>query len=318
MLPLIPLMLGTSALGTVMGAFEANSANRTNSDIALMNYYQQQQARQDAINESRKQQQEAKLGTTDAAGNRTYFVPGQGWVTELTDDQRALLEGTEAEQLRQLTQGGARAERMDARANVMRNDQGVMADAYMDELRGARRPDQEALRQLLLARGMESRNAAADAAGEAVARKGIRGGGGFNAAEVAQGARGASDASAMRQAGIDAQLQAMGESDRQYAQQRDQASSLYDYFSRGSTTGARAPQGYMPTGPSTRSSGSADQMILNSMRDAPNAEYMSPNNAWSDALVGLGDLAGSYNMMQSNTALNDAIRERYGRNTGNF
>ena len=43
-----------------------------------------------------------KLGTTDAQGNRTYFKPGVGWVTELAEGQRELSDLYSAEELAQL------------------------------------------------------------------------------------------------------------------------------------------------------------------------------------------------------------------------
>jgi hypothetical protein len=296
--PFTIAMMGGTALASILGGKEASRTNQLNADISLLNYYAQQKAQRDAWAEAQRQQAEQKLGTTDAQGNRTRFIPGVGWVTELSDKQQQLSDLTEAEQLRQLTDEAGRESENSKRARDRRGREDILASAAEDEMRLARRPSVGGLRQLLLARGAAERNRQADRAGNASARQNIRAGG-RNAAGLVQGARAEADADSARQAGIDAQLAATGMADSMFAQKRDAGRNLYDYFRRASTTGAMPVNGVSPTGPSTRGTGSVDQQFLNLLQGgAPQLDYQSPDNAMLGTAQGLIDMFGAYQTNQ--------------------
>jgi len=89
---MFPALLGAFAnvVGAGLGASAASKADDTNWDINLLNYYQRERERNDAIQQGRHQEHDTKLGATDAAGNRTYFKPGVGWVTDLAPQQKTL------------------------------------------------------------------------------------------------------------------------------------------------------------------------------------------------------------------------------------
>ena len=307
-----------SAGSSIFGGIQSSNANAQNAQIAMLNYYAQQQAQQQALAEARRQRGEAHLGQTDAAGNRIYFVPGRGWVTELSDDQRAIQQGTEDEQIRALTTGAQRAERVAARGASRREGEDVLAEAAENELRRMRPAETGRLRELFLARGAEERNRAADATGDVVARQALRMGGGANAAELMTRARGASDASGARQAGVDATLQAMQEGERQFDHSRDRASKLYDYFRRASTTGAASPQGFSPTGPERLSTGVADQGLINALGRAPQQEYRNPNLALTDTANDLAALYSGYRQQQRDDELLNIFKQRLGTNKGSI
>lgn len=314
--PITLAMLGTTGISSIMGGIEANRNAQTNADISLMNYYQQEAANQRGRQEAGRQQREAKLGTTDAAGNRTYFMPGVGWVTDLSDDQQAIQSASEDEQLRQLRQG-ERDEVVQERAAGRRGREDISADEAERQYRQARRPDEGALRQLLLARGGEARNQSADRAGEMAARAATRRGG-TNAAMLTQGARAASDATSARQAGIDAQLMAGQEADRQFAQDRDSANSLYDYFRKMSTSGTGSAPVFQPQGPQRTSTAMADQLAGNAAGRTAAMDYQSPNYATASTI---GDISSAFQAARSsaqNNELLDMLRNRQGRNVGNL
>lgn len=310
----LAIMAGTG-ISSVMGGMSANAANKQNAQIAMLNYYEQQQARMRAEVEARRQQGEAKLGTTDASGNRTYFVPGRGWVTDLTEDQQAIQEASEAEMLRQLQEEAGRNEKVSARSADRRDREDVLATEGERAFRAERRPDEDALRQLLLARGAEARNQSADRAGEVVARQNVRSGS-RNAAELMQGARAASDATGARQAGIEAELMANDEADRRFDTGRNRGGQMYDYYRRMSTSGTAAPTPYQPQGPQARSSGAADQGLINIMGRPVERDYTNANFAMSDTISDLTGMLGSHQQMRQNDALFNAIRDRYGSSTG--
>jgi len=317
--PITIAMLASTAAGglsSIIGGVEQNRANQVNEQISLQNFYRQIAAQRNAQVEAQRQQGEAKQGTTDAAGNRTYFVPGRGWVTDLSENQQALQTGTEQEQLRALTDDTARNRVIAGRNEGRQGQEDALASMALRELQGVQRPDQDALRQLFLARGAETRNDAADRAGEMVARQGIRAGGGVNAAELTRDARAASDAQSSRQAGVDAQLSAMQTADSQYNSDIDRASKMYDYFRRASTAGATPVNGYSPQGPQARSTGSADQQLLSIMRGSPQMEYQSPNYAMGDTLTDLSKLGMSAVNTKHQIDMDNELLKRWGANTG--
>jgi len=314
-----PITLALMAGGSIIGGINANNANKQNAQIAMMNYYQAQQDKADAQNEARQQRSQQQLGATDAAGNRTYFIPGRGWVTELTDTQQDIQSRSEAEQLRQLSQG-ARDERVQGRANDRRNREDVLATDREREMRAARREDEGSLRQLLLARGAEQRNRQADRAGDAAARQRVRAGG-TNAAELVSSARASADADSARQAGIEAQIAARGMADQNFEAARNPA--MLDYFRKMSTSGTGNSNVFQPQGPQQQSTGVQDQALLNIMaRGGPEMPYTQPNQAVSGTMSDLASAFGAYRDRKSADKYNQAMIDAWGRgglgNTGGF
>lgn len=292
--PITLALMGGSTIASLIGGAETNRINKQNADISLMNFYEQQAASRRAANEARRQQGEQKLGTTDAQGNRTHFVPGVGWVTDLSADQQELQDLTTAESKRVLTdEAGREAERSEL-ARDRRGRENTLATEGERELRAVRRPDEGALRQLLLARGAEQRNASADRAGNLSARAATRSGQGGSAADIRQGARAEADADSARQAGIQAELQARNIAGQEFAQERDAGRNIYDYFRRASTSGTAPVSGVTPTGPNTRGTAGADQSLAIALSKAPQLDYQSPNHALSGTGQDLINMIGQY------------------------
>ena len=282
---------GASGIASLLAGAQGNQTAEMNNYISLLNYYAQQEANNRARQTAARLQAEAKLGQTDAAGNRTHFIPGVGWVTDLTDTQQSIQNASEQEQLRQLAQGD-RDEQVQTRAVDRRNREDTSASEAERLFRQARRPDEQGLRQLFLARGAEERNRSADRAGNALARQNIRAGG-RNASELLQGARAASDAESARTAGVQAQMFAGQEADRQFAQQRDTGNQLYDYFRKMSTSGTGSAPVFQPQGPQRTSTALAEQGMMNSAGRFAEMDYQQPNYAWANALSNVGDAFGS-------------------------
>jgi len=304
-------LLGITGIGSIMGGTAANKAAELNNQISLLNYYEQQAANQRARQEGVRQQREAKLGTTDAAGNRTKFVPGVGWVTTLDDTQQQIQDASEQEQLRQLSQG-ARDEVVQERAAGRRGGEDLLADEADRSFRQARRPDAGALKQLFLAAGGTERNKMADRAGNAAARAATRGGG-YNAAAIQQGARASSDADSARDAGIQARMMAGQAADQQLSQKRGDANSLYDYFRKMSTSGTGNSQVFQPQGPGARSTANADQQLMLTMNKTPQFDYQQPNYAAASTVADLGAAVGGYYDRQQSQKYNQAMLDAFGR-----
>lgn len=285
------LAAGIQGGASLLAGSAGNDAAEMNNYISLLNYYEQQNANNRARQTASRLQAEAKLGQTDAAGNRTYFIPGVGWVTDLSETQEQIQNASEQEQLRQLAQGD-RDEQVQARASDRRNREDTSATEAERMFRQARRPDDDALRQLFLARGAEQRNRSADLAGNALARQNIRAGG-RNAAELVQGARAASDADSARRAGVEATLYGNQEADRQFAQQRDAGNQLYDYFRKMSTSGTGSAPVFQPSGPQRTSTALAEQGMMNSAGRFAEMDYQQPNLAWANAISNVGSAFGA-------------------------
>lgn len=316
----ISLALMAGSMGSsIFGGMAAADAQELNNQISLLNYYETQEANRRARNEAARQQREGRLGATDAAGNRTRFIPGVGWVTDLSNTQQQIQDASEQEQLRQLSQG-ARDERVQERSNARRNREDTAATEADREFRAERRPDEGALRQLYLARGAETRNRAADRAGNAVARAAVRGGG-TNAASLVQGARAASDAEAARQAGVQAELLARTNADQEFESGRSNANSLYDYFRRMSTSGTGNAPVFQPMGPARTSTGVADQGAINAAGRAAQLDYQQPQDAMAHTLNNIVTAGQAFYDRQMSQDYNQAMLDafgRVGRNSGTF
>jgi hypothetical protein len=94
---------GGSIASGLIGAEAASETADTNWRINLLNYYQRQRERDQAIAMANKLRAEQKLGTTDIRGTRVHFVPGKGWVTEAGPGVANIIGLQDKEQVAQLT-----------------------------------------------------------------------------------------------------------------------------------------------------------------------------------------------------------------------
>lgn len=141
-----PMMLAAAGIGAggniisgLLGNSAQQQANEQNYQIALMNYYAQEQARRESQYEASRQDRESKLGTTDAQGNRTYFKPGVGWVSELSGEQSELSDLYREEELAGMQDLKAKRGQMYknlARQGREENTAGGLMEAMMRNYRG--------------------------------------------------------------------------------------------------------------------------------------------------------------------------------------
>lgn len=129
------LVGGASSLfGGLLGADAQSEAADKNYQINLLNYYARERERQDRIDMANTVRDEEHLGSTDAHGNRVHFVPGQGWVTDLSGDQQGLMDLQDTEQRQTLTHDlPARRQQMDR--NIKRQkDEDYIAEGFRRQL----------------------------------------------------------------------------------------------------------------------------------------------------------------------------------------
>jgi hypothetical protein len=140
---LLPSVIGAggSIFSGILGSNAQQDAADQNYAIALMNYYQRQSEHDDSVTEARRQEGKSDLGTTDAQGNRSYFKPGVGWVTEMSDKSKKMQDLYENEEWQQLVQD-LPAKRQKMFENIARQrGEGGYADAILQAMQRSYRED---------------------------------------------------------------------------------------------------------------------------------------------------------------------------------
>ena len=214
--------------GNLVGAGESRNANLMNYYINLMNYNQREAERWQTISEARRKDDEAKLGSTDAQGNRTHFVPGVGWVVDLSDEQKTLRELYNREEMQQLNNDLPK-KRQILNDNVSRQGrESTVAQQLLDAFQRVRRVNPVDLENQLnnastrgITQGFDS--ALADAM-QASVRTGASNSGKV-AAEIAK-ARG----KALEDAFMSNKINSKTQSRSQYDAERSNAANLYNMF----------------------------------------------------------------------------------------
>lgn len=238
---------GTSIVGSIFGGNAQDEANATNRQANLMNYYARQQERNDRIQQAQLARGDAKkadaknekryddrlkdmrLGSTDAMGNRTKWVDGQGWVVDLSDTSENLRDAEANEQLAQLTRD-APLKRKQQDANygeqVADRDRAQVLRKKLGEVR----VDPEAIRRRSAAEAAKGVNGTFDEATNTAMRSALRTGssntGNILAAMAKQRAGAVGDA--VSKAGAAAPAQAMALEDAE----TKQLSNLFNLFAQ--------------------------------------------------------------------------------------
>jgi hypothetical protein len=309
------LMIGASLLGA-KSASDSSKATEKASDqnyqINKENLAFQKVAREEGIEVAKRLEAEGKLGVTDAYGNRVRFVPGKGWVTELSPLQQAIADLVQREQMRQGTIGADRAAETegrladDARQASVRDTEAGRAFDAIDAPRA--RP----IAEMLAAAGETSRNAAADRAGERAATAIVRSGGGGDYAS-GQEARARADAEGSRAGGIDALLKAMEYEDSRYGGQRSDASELMQQFGQRASyqpnfnlTSPQGPQG----GGDAAARG--QQALSSATTMIPQGDYVTPDYSQAQQTAGLADIGAGLGTYFNNKKNNEMLLELLG------
>lgn len=222
---------------------------------------------------------DAKLGQTDARGNRTRFVEGKGWVTEFGPTDAAL----EAYFLNQ--ELPARQDQF-RRADQSSRREFDQSNALLDEFQRIQREDPAAIEDLLFSsasRGIgENTQNSLETAMRSIMRSGSTSGGKVTGRIQEAANKGLADAA------IDSKLKSLDYVDNKFNTERGNTSSLYNLFAN------RARADLMPTTsantPSTTSSVGSNSGLYQAVED----------NGLANALGGIGSaLSGSLNTLGS-------------------
>lgn len=232
---MLPALLG--AFATIasggLGAMASNNAAAYNYNSDVLNYNQREQERFDTINAARRQDADTKLGSTDAAGNRTYFVPGRGWVVELAEDQQALQDLYQREELAQLSNDLPK-KRDILNANVERQGrESGIASQLLDAFQRTQMEDPRELENQLNNASVRGITQGFDSALQDAMQSAVRTGA-SNAGNVAADI-GKARASALMDAFMNNKINAKGQAKDNYSREQGNTSNLYNmYASRAS------------------------------------------------------------------------------------
>lgn len=222
-------LIGGVASGA-LGYFAQQSADEQNYKMALFNYYQEEARRRQAIQQAEKIRSEQKLGATDAAGNRTHFVEGVGWVSDLSEKGQRMQDAQDKEQMQVLTHDlPARRAKMDENIQSQIPER-AQANALLDMFRNriVNRPTDEATEAWMRDARTRGVSEAADASQDNAMRGVIRSGS-SNAGKVAAESQKARQ-KALADAFLDAKLGAKDYGRNALAQELAGLGNSYNMF----------------------------------------------------------------------------------------
>lgn len=215
--------IGSSLLG--MGA--ADEAAEKNWQINLLNYYQRENERFQTVQAANKRDNETKLGSTDSAGNRTHFVDGVGWVSDLSPESQQLQSLYQNEELQQFDDLNKKRDVLGA--NVKRQGQeGAVANQLLDAFGRVQRSTGKDQENLMNQSATKAINEGFDTTLEDAMRSSIRSGA-SNSGKVAANI-GEKKSNALLEAFMNNQMQSGAAADAKYDTERGNIANVYNMF----------------------------------------------------------------------------------------
>lgn len=281
---------GIGALGAIgggiMGAF-TNQSNINNQWAMLMyNARQQRKAQEEQRAYAESIRNEQKLGSTDAFGSRSRFIDGQGWVTELGEMPRSLLNYFLNEELPAMRD-------QFKRTNDRNMEEDLVADSLLREFGQIRKQDPAQIQALLNDQSLRGVNEATKETTSAAMRSALRQGNSNIGKIISEIGKAAMETHS--NAKIDNQLRALDYAENLYNNQRGNSSQLYNLFAALSQEGLQptvdaigiADGANSMTGANRQMLAQGNSMGFNSASQMP-MQMQAPqdNGAWASALSG--------------------------------
>lgn len=320
--PMTMATLGLMAGGSVLGAFGESEANETNREIGLLNYYAQERARKQAIQEAernwrdrQKLMGESKLGTTDELGNRRHFVPGVGWVTDLSaesegdlDQRQGVARAQLEEQMRVLGED-LPLRRSQMKSNFDRqNTEGVVASGLLNEFKNTTKQDPSVLENVIYGRKARNINEAFDSTASSAMRTGLRTGASNSGRIMADIA--SKRARELEDAGDEAYVTSRSQSENDFNSRRGNVANLYNAFATSSSRMPDASFAPMSVNTTGQAGGSTEALMSQFGNFANNngarelmAAYgqtggqmgkVDPNMGWANAFASMAGATDAY------------------------
>lgn len=310
-----------STIGGIMGANAQEDANDKNWKINLLNYYQRERERNDRIQAAKRAETMQNEGATDAQGNRVRYVPGKGWVTELSSQGKELDEAQRNEQFAGLQD--ARTKRQQIYKNLSRQgDEGYAADALLERMKDTR-VDPEELKRTTYGEASKGINRGYDDATNTAMRKAIRTGSSNTGSILAAFAK-------SRSGDLANAYTAASQGSRDKAQQMTDANvgNLLNRYNMLATRASTVPgTNYQPQNIQGNSdnllrsfAGRSDQGLMSTIGAAGNkggeVDYVTGNTGYGNAVAGGAQaFAGGLSNIGAQSQRNDMLnyyRDRLG------
>ena len=323
------LGFGGSLLSGGIGAIAQAEANNQNYAINLLNYYQREKERRQQIQATREATRDNKLGSTDAYGNRTHFVEGQGWVTDLAPEQKALQDLQTNEQLKSVIGDQALKRKMTEQNYGRQQVEGDVADSFLRQMENLQAPnttDTDA--SLIYNQQAQGINDAFDKTQSAAMRSSLRSGASNTGQILADLARSRSEQ--LGNASNNAYLQAKQINGQEYAQKRGQLAQLYNAFASAARQSPDITYNPVNTAAGTAGamntlmnlqSGANNQLAAAYGRQGGTMDYVEPQMGWANAISqGTQALVGGLNQYhgeQANERANNLMMQ-YLQNGGDL
>jgi hypothetical protein len=289
-----------SIMGANKAAEESSRIQALNTMVNMFDYQLRERERNDRIQQAKLNREDTHLGARDADGNRTHFVEGVGWLTDLSPIAQAIRDAQNKEQEYTLNQDiPAKRAKMFENLGQERLDR-QQADALMHELKTVQREDPSAWENRLYAAATRGIADAFGAQTNIAMRTALRTGA-SNTGEILK-AFAAQQAAMERQASEDAALKAPQMAEAQYNDRRNNLLQQYNLFDQ---KARQMPDvTYQPQNTSGQTNSILSQFIGEagvSGRDLASAfgqkggtiDYFQPDYGQANALASTGQVIGS-------------------------
>lgn len=290
---------GASIAGSLIGADATSDAAEKNWQINLLNYYQREKERRESIRQYQENQANTKLGQTNARGDRTHFVEGVGWVSDLSQSSQDLDRAQLAEQMAVLLKDKPQQREVAERNMGRQREEDFVAQGFLDELAHTEREDPNAIRLMLQQAMSRGVNEAFDKQGNQAMKTAVRTGASNSGNILASLGRARSDA--LSKAAQDALLKSGDIARQHFDQDRAGAAQLYNMFAE--RAGRMPNVSYQPQNV-TAGSDNALSTLASSLgvdsralaeafaRKGGTVDYVQPDLGMANALASIGGVFG--------------------------
>ena len=268
----------------------AIAANDTNAAIAAQNLAQEWAMFETQLEYAIEQRDAERLGGSDAAGNRMYWDPEEGWRILLEPTSQSLLDSSQRQQmLNQTVVDGQERERI-TRANELQRGDAQQASSELDMFRNVEKRDANALADMFFQVGEQARGDARDGMLDQLLMTQSRQGNTSNIPDILSAFAGQAgqDASTAR---IQADIQGLYESANLYNTERGIHGDAYTLFRDRAVQpfGATVqPSGQVTNLSAPATAGNSSGISAAFSRGAPQQDYIQPNFAAANLAMANG------------------------------
>lgn len=289
-----------SIAGAQEGAEASRDASEANTLVNMINFMLRERERKDRIRQAEQNRSDQHLGATDAEGNRTHFVEGVGWVSELSTSARNMKALQDREQSAVLAHDLPMKRAQMDRNIARQRDEDYIAKGLLDQFRNVQQEDPDAWKNRLYGAANQGISEAFAEQGDQAMRKAIRTGA-SNTGDILA-ALGGAQAAALEKARVNAELQAPQIARQDYDQKRASAANFYNMFAE---RAGRMPEiSYQPQNVTPAVNSLISQFAQEagvSGRDLAAAfgakggvfDYFQPDYGEANALASTGQVIGS-------------------------